>query len=305
MFRHRTPALLAATVLFNAALVAPVVAAPAAPVKVDRRVATTGTTGLLVTNVAGSVRVSGWERPEVQVTGEMGAGVERLDVLRDGSSIVVKVVLPRGKPTRDASAHLRISVPSAHAVELSTVSADIDVTGTRAGLEVQTVSGDLRVDCDCTEVALKSVSGDGQLKAAGRTRQVGIDTVAGDFTLRGIAGNLEVASISGDLNIGESALGDVRVRSTSGDVQLDTRANANTAVQIETVSGDSRIALRGATGLAIDARSFSGDIATCFGASGEPTSKYGPGSKLSHKRGDGSVRVRANSVSGDMTICDR
>lgn len=293
------------TLLLLGTAITGVQAAAPPQIKVDRRVAATGTTGLQVTNVAGSVRVTAWDRPEVQVTGELGAGVERLDVLREGSDIVVKVVLPRGKSTRDANANLRISVPRSHRVEASTVSADVDVQGIGSALEVQTVAGDLRVDCACTDLELKSVSGDGDISAGGRATRATADTVSGDFRFRGLAGDLEVASISGDIAIGESTLGAVRVRSTSGDVQIDARATARTAVQVETVSGDSRITARGATGFTIDARSFSGEIGTCFGVSGEPTSKYGPGSKLDHRRGDGSVRVRVNSVSGDVTICDR
>ena len=37
----------------------------------------------------------------------------------------------------------------------------------------------------------------------------------------------------------------------------------------------------------------------------EQVSKYGPGVRLNSRTGDGSARVRAKTLSGDIEICDR
>ncbi len=114
-----------------------------------------------------------------------------------------------------------------------------------------------------------------------------------------------MSSISGTVELRESALPGGRVRTTSGDVKIDTTATRGASLQVDTVSGDVDIRARGDVGLAIEARSFSGALTTCFGAQGESTSRSGPGRRLEVTRGAGGMQLRVNSVSGEVDICDR
>ena len=47
-----------------------------------------------ISNVAGAIEVTGWDRNEVSVHGELGAGVERVDVSSQPGHTTIKVVLP-------------------------------------------------------------------------------------------------------------------------------------------------------------------------------------------------------------------
>ncbi|MBT5220507.1 MAG: hypothetical protein HOI35_16020 [Woeseia sp.] len=48
---------------------------------------------VVVSNVAGSVEVSGWSRNQVEITGTLGDGVEALIFERD-DEILIKIKLP-------------------------------------------------------------------------------------------------------------------------------------------------------------------------------------------------------------------
>src|SRR3982750_3791565 len=63
---------------------------------IDRKVAPPANGEVGISNVAGTIDVRGWDRNEVQVSGHLGSGVERLDVESAGGRTVVKVVLIRG-----------------------------------------------------------------------------------------------------------------------------------------------------------------------------------------------------------------
>ncbi len=72
-----------------------------------------------ISNIAGSVTVTGWDRSEVEVTGELSEGVESVDVDADGTNIVIEVV-HKGRDKRehrwnwnseDKDAKLTIRVP--------------------------------------------------------------------------------------------------------------------------------------------------------------------------------------------------
>ena len=48
---------------------------------------------VLVSNISGSVTVSGWDRPEVEVTGKLSDGVDRLLFEADGSDVIIEVMI--------------------------------------------------------------------------------------------------------------------------------------------------------------------------------------------------------------------
>ena len=48
-----------------------------------------------ISNVAGSVTVTGWNRNEVEVTGELGDGTETLEFTKGERLVRIKVVVPR------------------------------------------------------------------------------------------------------------------------------------------------------------------------------------------------------------------
>ena len=73
---------------------------------IDRKVAADATGEVVISNVAGTIDVRGWDRNEIQVTGTMGRGVERIDVDSSNGRTVIKVVLPHGS-THDGDADHR------------------------------------------------------------------------------------------------------------------------------------------------------------------------------------------------------
>jgi hypothetical protein len=98
----------------------------AAQTKVDRVIAADVSGTVSITNVAGAIAVTGWDRAEVRATGTLGKGVERLDFTRQGSRVVIKVILKRGNlPKGDGTATLQVSLPRASRLEVSSVSADV------------------------------------------------------------------------------------------------------------------------------------------------------------------------------------
>src|SRR5262245_41709501 len=85
---------------------------------IDRKVAADANGEVIISNVSGTIDVRGWDRNEVQVTGTVGRGVERVDVDTGKGRTVVKVVLPRGS-SHDGSADIEVSVPKGSRVEVT------------------------------------------------------------------------------------------------------------------------------------------------------------------------------------------
>ena len=71
------------------------------------------------------------------------------------------------------------------------------------------------------------------------------------------------------------------------------------------VSGTITLKIKPPVNADFDIESFSGDIENCFGPKSRDTSKYTPGSELNFTQGSGGARVEIETLSGEISVCDR
>ena len=110
-----------------------------------------------ISNTTGSVTVSGWTKNEVEVTGDLGDGSERLDLTSSGGITRIKVVLPK-KSHDVGGSDLEIRVPSGSSLSVNTVNADINVTGIRGAQRLQTVNADITTEAGATAGLLNDLN---------------------------------------------------------------------------------------------------------------------------------------------------
>lgn len=232
---------------------------------------------------------------------------------------------------------IRLKVPSSvKEIEVRTVSGDVDITGlATTSVLADSKSGDLHVNT-CTFKAgafttksgdveiqtcqiqnLKSVtaSGDIELKQL-MADQISAVTASGDMELDSIkAQQMNAVSASGDVEIKNSSLSRLAAKSTSGDVCLSClsvielegaatsgdlsaeRISGLKQASVSSVSGDVKISLDDCTGISGTMKSMSGDIRLNFG-----TESLHPSNGGSFFVGDGAVKLKLASSSGDITV---
>jgi DUF4097 and DUF4098 domain-containing protein YvlB len=271
---------------------------------VDRKVAAEANGEVVISNVSGTIDVRGWDRNEVQVTGHLGHGVERLDLETSGGRTFVKVVLPRGS-SHDGDADIEVSVPKNSSVEVSAVSADVSSRGVLGTQRLKSVSGEVTADIAGDESEVRSVSGDLTVRGTGKPVRLRVSSVSGNLDLTNAAGSLDVVTVSGDARIQMDDTSDVRGRTTSGSLEVRGKLTRDGRVDVEGVSGDITLRLTAPGGLSTEIESFSGDIEGCLAENVERVSKYGPGTRLNIRTVESGARVRAKTLSGDIDICDR
>jgi hypothetical protein len=254
-----------------------------------------------VVNVAGSVEISGWDRPEVEVTGTADEGVERVDVTTAGTRTSIRVVLRSGGTwRRGGEAHLTIHVPGKSAVSATLVSADLKLNGLQSDVKLQTVSGDVSGEVG-GDLRANTVSGNVRLTARA-AKSIEMKTISGDIQLTGGGGEVEITTVSGDAKVDLATLSRGRLKSVSGDLTAALALGPDTQLDGESVSGTIHLEFPNVPAAEFDVQSFSGGIDNCFGP--KPTeAAYGPGSRLTFKSGDGHARVRIETKSGDVHLC--
>jgi DUF4097 and DUF4098 domain-containing protein YvlB len=254
-----------------------------------------------IVNVSGLVEVAAWDRSEVEVSGTAGGNVERVDVTGAGNRTSIHVVSHSGHSWgMDSEARLLVHVPAKSAVMATLVSADFKVTGVLGNLKVQTVSGTVSGDVG-GDVFATTVSGDVRLTARA-AKSIEVKTISGDIQLTGGGGEVDVTTVSGGASLDLADVSRGRFKSISGDVNAALTLMPDGQIDSQSVSGNVGIKFTAPPAAEFDVQSFSGDIKNCFGPKAIE-SRYGPGSRLEFKNGDGHAQVRVNTKSGDVRLC--
>jgi len=290
-------ALLAAGVLLFAAPLAQ------ADSPIDKRAPADPKGQVEISNTAGTVTVTGWDRSEVEVTGRLGEGSERLDFVTTDKLTRIQVVLP-GKSWHVEDSDLNVKVPAGSSVSVNTVSADIAVKGVSGAQRLQSVSANVVTQAAADDVEIKTVSGDLTVNGSNQKGLLTVTTVSGNATVSHVAGEVNGSTVSGDFRLGLGAVDRSRLRTTSGDLSLAAFLAGDGRLDVETISGDVRIDLAKPLNVEFDVSSFSGDIRNCFGPKAARTDEYGPGKELRFTEGKSLARVRVKALSGDVSICN-
>lgn len=176
-----------------------------------------------------------------------------------------------------ASGDLKVSEAVLEKLEVTTASGDITLEGsTVERQEVTTASGDIRI-------------------SGSKSCSTKLETASGDISCgKMVSEKIDAATASGDIDLKADA-GEYHLVTVSGDVALNTEA-APEKIDAFTVSGD--IALRSRVeGAEVKVTNRSGDIAVRYKGN-QMEAKSG----LVYTFGDGSCKVSARSVSGDVDI---
>jgi hypothetical protein len=283
------------------ALAASAFAAAATLKTFDKQVAAEARGVVEVSNTSGSVDISGWDRAEVSVHGEIGEGVERVDVTSTPGHTLIKVVLP-GNSGRDGEAKLHIQIPRDSELHLATVSADSHISAVQGVQRLNAVSGDVSTEIAGSDLELKTVSGDVKIKGHGQSARLHVSTVSGDVHLEHGAGDLEISSVSGTLGVTLDLARSLHARTTSGDLRFEGKLTRGASFDAASVSGDLNVRASADGGYSYEVSTFSGDIGDCFDAKREKSGIVGH--SISGSRGEGAGHMRLKTMSGDIELCD-
>jgi DUF4097 and DUF4098 domain-containing protein YvlB len=260
---------------------------------------------VVIGNVAGEVRVTGWDRNEVHVKADLSEGVERLDFKTSGARTTIEVVLPRGR-SYQGSTDLVVQVPRNSSLVINTVSADQTIKDVRGTQRLQAVSGMIQTELWNEDMELKNVSGDVTVNGHNGKGVLRATSVSGGMRLEDIGPEMELNTVTGDMRVRVSELSKARIRTTNGDLELRAaKLTDDVRIDAEGINGDLRFKLPRELDTEFDISTFNGEIDNCFGPKPHRTSEYGPGNALRFKEGNGDGRVRIKALNGTVEICNR
>lgn len=265
-----------------------------------------------ITNAAGSVRVTGWDRDTVVVTGTLGSEVEELEFTTDERASRVRVVLAREHRTRRVTGtDLEVRVPESSHVAVRTAAGGIEIVGVRGAIDLESVAGDLEVHSNPRFTYARSVSGDIELR--GTSKLVRAHTISGAITVRRAPGYLDVSSVSGDLRVTGLEVWEGKMTSVSGDLFFEGGFDSGGSFYLESNSGTVTLDLAAHVSADFEVTTFGGPVE--FEGAIEATApaevvaagsgRLGERRELSLSTGGGGALVRIKTFKGALRIAKR
>lgn len=253
-----------------------------------------------IENMAGSVKVTGWDRAEVQVKASVGEGGE----LRfEGGDKRTHIEIAADYNPISVKSHLEVFVPAGSSVSIEGFQAAISVTGVTGSVKAETVNGSITQAGAAKHVELQSVNGDVEVtKSAGRLKA---EAVNGSVMVRDASGDLEASTVNGKLQVIGGSYERAAIESVSGSVRFEAALSSRAALSIETVSAPVELLLPASVAAEFQVSSFSGRITNELGPAAEQRGKWTPQSELSFTTGAGGARVTVETLSGAIGIRKR
>lgn len=217
-------------IVLAVALVVPALGAQRA---VDQRWALDSDGAVKIYNYVGRVRVVGWDRDSVVVTGSVAPGVR---IFGGGSRAAVKLGAEGGQRGAADSAVLLVRVPVGANVWVRGAATDIEIEGLVGSVDVGTVSGRLTLRGSPRSAIVETMNG--ALLVRGAPTVLRAKTATGSLTFDGAAAEAVLGTVSGRVEVRAGPLGRVRIESVAGDVDLEAALQTDGDVTIETHSGN-------------------------------------------------------------------
>lgn len=254
----------------------------------------------------GSVKVIGWDREEVSVTGRLAPGAEGLDFeTHDEDGIWIEVEVPdswfyESDDDSEFQSHLEIHVPATSSLEIETVNASVTISGMWGLVEVETVNGAVVVEGSPTGVDVETVTGGIQVTAAGAPMD--LESISGDITARGVRRAVSISTLSGVIDVQGTDLEEVEIESTAGDVRLEGSLVAEGEIEVETFSGQVHLLFPREVAARFEFVTFGGQIDNALGPRPRRNGRFNPYQELKFATGLNEFEISVETYNGNITL---
>jgi hypothetical protein len=259
------------------------------------------TVSIRLVAAVGEIRVIGWDRDSVELSGVVPKGA-RAELLGGAPGELSKgmkgyVEVPEGQSGREGTLTLR--VPRGARVWIKTGSANMDVTGVTGGMDLNVVGGSITVHGNPKEVRAESM--DGNVTIDGSPEWLRAKTATGDIVL---SGGLDVgaSTISGAIRAGGGEVERAKLESTTGSITFWSTPARGASVELESHSGPIDIVLPPGIAVEVDVATITGAIDNRWTKLRPTIGSEGRGMTLQSATGIGGARIVVRSFKGTVQL---
>jgi hypothetical protein len=267
------------------------------PVSGGRALDADGSLRIFVLN--GSVRVTGWSRDSVAVTGVAAPGQQ---LLFGGTRRDFKLGLwDRSDPSAPQPSWIEVRVPARCRVWVKTgYEAEVDVSGVTGGLDLNIVGGRVHVVGSPRELNVEAMDGDVDIE--GSPAWLRAKSATGRLTVRGAPEDVGLSTVSGAIVVaaGAGPIGRGKFESVTGDVSFTGAPARGGALDFDTHSGAVEIRLPPSVDADVDVTTVAGTVDNAL-SDARPVADM-RNKRLAFLLGDGGARIGVRTFKGAVRL---
>jgi DUF4097 and DUF4098 domain-containing protein YvlB len=258
--------------------------------RVEKHFTVEGNPVVTIPNSNGHVQVKAWDKHEVMIVGTSASASAEVDTEQVGNRIeaVTRITVDHPTPT-DIKTDYEISVPTESELQIRTDS---------GGVTVDSVHGDMSFDTVAADLSLQDVAG-----------YVVIKSIGGSLVCTRCAGRLDATSISGNVQLIQPVMNDVRVQTSSGNILFDGNFQNRGIYILKNYSGTIEVRFSSNDSFDVHAASLYGNVINQAPVVPDrhqmPAPRSSMAKSLFGSMNEGHAKVELSSFSGTIKILKR
>lgn len=274
----------------------------AAQQKVNERHAVASDFSFRVKGSLGALRLTGWAKDSLVVTGALPPGV-RLEFMMggDGKSPArgAKMYLEAPNDAMASGGALEIRVPLRARVWIKAGTANVEARDFDGGLDISVIGGKVSVAASPRELQIEAM--DAGVTVDGTPAWLRVKTATGDISVRGGSADLALATVSGSIRLEQGTVERARLESVTGEIHFLAATAKGGDVVIDSHSGAIDVALPRPGDFLLFASSITGAVENRYDRTRTTPGREGRGGELTIEHGD-SPRLTAHTFKGTITV---
>jgi hypothetical protein len=214
---------------------------------------------------AGSIRVIGWDKDSVVITGSVARGSQ---FYAGGGRTGVKMFVEAEKgsnPKLAGASDIVVRLPARARVSVTTAMADVEAVSFAGQLDVTAVGSHVRVQGTPSELRAETMNGDIEVTAS--PAYLRLKTATGHITWTGSSEDVALTTVSGKMVIAGGTVNRARFESIDGDIRFSGGVAKLASVTFDTHGGDVTLLLAKDADVEVSASAPSSDL---FGKRSSP-----------------------------------
>ena len=274
-----------------------------AQVKVERGLRLDSDGAVRISNLVGSVHVTGWDRDSVSLHGSVPKGDH---LFMGGNARGMKMFVEPLNDRNPQPTRLDVMIPAKAKLWVKTATADIEVSGVTGELDLYVVGGTIRVTGKPSELNAEAIDGD--IEVNGQPGWLRAKSASGNVTLNGYSSDAAISTVSGGIVVnsifppGNGKFDRAKFESVTGPIRFNGDIEKGAAITFDTHSGATEIAIPRNSGADFDIASIAGAISNELNYARPVKGRYGRGSELMMSNGSGGAHITIRSFKGPVVL---
>lgn len=265
---------------------------------VNRRMPLDPDGAVRITNLVGTVRVHGWAKDSIAVTGEVPRRGMGFYMGGERSGVKLGVETPNEDIATAEPATLDVWVPATARILVKSARATVQVANVTGTLDLSSTGGTITVTGVPRELTVETI--DGNIALEGAVMWLRARTAGGDITITGGAEDLVAASVGGAVSVRGGTVRAARLETMTGAIDFAASIARGAVLDVGTHSGTVRVTLPKGSTPAVEATTVAAPIEN--GLTPQRAVARGESGRLLSLALGGDARLSVRSFKGPVSL---